>query len=228
MFIFIVASCFALHAGAQSDSARFRNVLHQVNATYKSSMPLNSQVEYNFYQNGLKKEADESLPYTCISSPYSQYVKSGEIESVSDTAFNVFIDHGRKLVSVEKRRETLNTLPFNLDTLYQYFEKISMTKAGETEIWSVSLSSKDCDRFELTLNSKTHLIKTIRFYLKPVSDEMGRETLPVLEIRIKSQVSTGKNTTELHSLNFVSVDQMGKVSLKGKIKQYQLLTPIIE
>jgi hypothetical protein len=226
-------SCFLLlfaGLGYGADTTAFREFIGRVNQAYGKAYPIRAQVQYNYYASGTGKPAAESAVFSLLSDGIAQQMSSPEIETLRGDSFQLFIHHGKKLVSIERTRRpaTEAQAPFQLDSLLGSVEKIKLTKSGSLEICAVELKNSFYRKMEISVHASSYLIASIRFYAAadPGQETSGNE---VIEVKMLSLSKNANIRQELDPRTYFTLDAAsGKVTLSARLKNYQLLTPIIE
>lgn len=208
------------------NSDEFRKAMVKVNEAYLKSYPLKSSIEYLYYSN-YNQAPDISQKYTVYSDTSAQIMVSSEIESIQFDTLKIAINHKEKMVVVEKVKDQQNSFPkdFLLDSLWKDITSIQIKDKGTSKTYLLELKSGLFSKLEFEVSNQNGLLKKVRIYASQQDVELSKS---LIEIRIGNATNKGSLSGSSYLKNRVLISSRGKVSLRGDLSSYQLLTPSID
>ncbi len=224
LLLFLSGTLFT--SAQTNDTAAFKKMLREMNARYKAAYPMKSSVQYNYYESA-SQGPEESISATIVTDGKNQkMVIPGMVENLSTDSFRVFVNHQYQMMSVERVSvPRISEAPFDLDTLVQLLESVTLQTKGQVQIWTMRLDADagGINKVEIALNTATGMLQHIRMFTPADEEYSGKEFIEIKIISVQKNLASVK--AEFDYTTYFQVGANQQVLPKGKLKTYELTTP---
>lgn len=227
-FVTFLIFCLCFSAVNAQETVRskedLKNMLLEVNSNYLKAGSQHTSVRYTTEMwKGRTTAANEISNAEFAVDGVNNYAKQEDMEVLRNAEYQLFADHDRKVLVVEKRlTPSWTQLPFaNLDSLLNNCDKVTLLEKDGQKIWSLEFSGISITQLTIHLDNQGKRINSLRMSFDQDNSPVKKVTLDISYSTLSAKEASGYFNIE----KFVKIDAKGKVKPVGKYMNYKLLTP---
>ena len=187
-----------------------KEVFMSILKKYNSSVSFSTELDINYYENGVIDVESTMKRCKIIKSGDKYYSRFGDIEIINVEAYMINVDKQEKQIYIADFQEIPNvlSLPEVMDTYADYSFKVSVD-SNNTNKLKIGVHQNNVRSIEMSYNPKTYqLIKTVIHY--EVADEYENNKIDKTDVEViyRNQLFSDKitNAKEFKVASYFTID----------------------